>query len=404
MHAAAISWVLLTLVGQVGGEYGGGYGEPPTNAELSPRMSVSATARTRSTRAATALDGSYPSSRVATSPRYAADTPAQNNLGLPPVGDPNRVAQEDPQSALATKILQDLLQPTRADQNVRALRLYDALERTNGSQQQFTAIKAYWDWSLAVTELHGVVEEDAILARMNPPRTSHEQAAHMANRKASRSRLEDTQLDVAAKVVDLLDATGLRGTTTPLRPTDVPFVSTYNTNFSRIFPNNSAPVTLRKINQTLPFALKVVRSRADSYAGARQALTAAEQGYQAGQCPYDDFVNAMGLVRSQRRAFLDSVHDYNFGIAEYALSIAGPGMERETVVSMLIRTNTGSYRGAANTATRNIQPASTYDSQSSGVWNTYLVAPADATAIVAEQPVILGDLPLHGTERSVLMR
>jgi hypothetical protein len=406
MHAAAISWVFITLVGQVGGDYGaGGYGQPPANAELGPRMSVTAGAKTRSTRATNPLTDRYPPSRVATQPRYAADTSYSDNSSLPPVGNTERVAQEDPQSALANKVLHDLLQPTRGDQNVRSLRLYDALERTSGSQQQFTAIKSYWDWTLAVVELHGVVEEDTILARVNAPRSAHEQAAHQANRKASRSRLEDTQLDVAAKVVDLLDSTGLRGTSTALRPADVPYVSTYNTNFSRIFPGNSAPATLRKINQTLPYALKVVRSRSDSYVGARQALTAAESAYQGGQCSYDDFVNAMGLVRSQRRAFLDSVHDYNFAIAEYALSIAGPGLQRETVVSMLIRTNTGSYRGAASDYSGQVQPATaTAPNYSSGNWSTYLVTPVEYAAPVAEARHTWGDYPSLDQNGSTLLR
>ena len=401
---------MVALLGQVGGgdfgaggnfggrsgamPTGGNFGEPPaaTTGDLGPRMSVSAGASTRSTRATASnpptntnpLQGSYPPARVATSPRYAGDPPAEN--GLPPVGDSSRVAQEDPLSALANKLLTELIQPSTGDQNVRALRLIDALERSSGSQQQFTAIKAYWDWTLAVSELHGVLEEDTILNRVPAPRTSHEQLAHSANVKASRSRLEDSQLDVAAKLVDLLEATSMRGVTTPLRPANVPFASTYNTNFSRIFPGNSAPQTLRKIHQTLPYALKVVRSRADSYSTARQATTAAEQAYQRGQGTYSDFVNALGLMRSQRRAFLDSVHDYNFAIAEYALSIAGPGLQRETVVSMLIRPTTGNtpYRGASTGGSGqvpgNILPASAIGGLDSAGWNTYHVSVPDEPA------------------------
>jgi len=254
MHATAISCVFLALVGQVGSEYGGKYADsdygPPMSATSSPT-------RTRSTRATNPLKESYPPSRVATQPRYAAESSRESTL--PPVGDSTRVAQEDPQSSLASKLLRDLLQsPVRGDENLRTLRLYDALEKATGSQQQFNAIKAYWEWSLAVSELHGVYEEDSILHdRKNTPRATHEQAAHVANQRASRSRLEDSRLDVAAKVVDLLETTGNRGASSAILPADVPFVSTYNTNFSRIFPGNSAPVTLAKIHKTLPSALSV---------------------------------------------------------------------------------------------------------------------------------------------------
>jgi hypothetical protein len=203
---------------------------------------------------------------------------------------------------------------------------------------------------LAVAELHGVLEEDALMARVPAPRTTHEQSVHQATRHAAVARVEDTRLDVAAKYVDLQQVTGITSNTS-MRPTDVPFVSAYNTNFQRIFGNNNAPSSIRKIHQTLPFVLKVVRTRADALAAARQALGAAENAYQSGQMPYHDLLDTVTLLRNQRRAFLDSIHDYNFAIAEYALTAAGPGVSRETVVSMLIRTHTSTanlpYRGAA---------------------------------------------------------
>ena len=61
MHATAISWVLLTLAGQIGGDFGAsGYGETATG-EYGPRMSVRAETRTRATtRATNPLTGSYP--------------------------------------------------------------------------------------------------------------------------------------------------------------------------------------------------------------------------------------------------------------------------------------------------------------------------------------------------------
>lgn len=399
MHAAAISWMIITIAGQAGGDFGGGYNSAPA-AEYGPRMSVSAGAKTRSTRATSPLTNSYPPMRVATSPRYAE---AQHEGSLPPVGDSNRT--EDPYSALADKLLREMIQPAAGEQNVRALRLVDALERTSGSQQQFTAIKAYWDWSAAVSELYGVDEENHLLHNSkNAPRNRSEQAAQTANLKASRARLEDTKLDVAAKVVDLLEVTNLRSTSASLRPADVPFVSAYNTNFSKLFPNGSGPTSLKKINQTLPYALKVVRSRADSYEASRQALLAAQSALQAQQCPYDDFLNALALMRSQRRAFLDSVHDYNFAIAEYALSVAGPGMRRETVVSMLIRPVPTTYRGASLDYSREIMPAAAYDDGSAdeyggysqGSYDTYLVPALNSRS----NPVVVSELGEPDVRRS----
>jgi len=401
MHATAISCVFLAVMGQVGTDYGGKYAD----SEYGPPMSAtSSPTRTRSTRATNPLKESYPPSRVATQPRYAAESSRESTL--PPVGDSTRVAQEDPQSSLASKLLRDLLQsPVRGDENLRTLRLYDALEKATGSQQQFNAIKAYWEWSLAVSELHGVYEEDSILHdRKNTPRATHEQAAHVANQRASRSRLEDSRLDVAAKVVDLLETTGNRGASSAILPADVPFVSTYNTNFSRIFPGNSAPVTLAKIHKTLPSALSVVRARATSCEASRQALFSAQDAFQRQQCAYDDFVNALALVRSQRRAFLDSVHDYNFAIAEYALSIAGPGMRRETVVSMLIRTSPAPYRGASLDYSGDVVPASATQEFSSSAYDTYLVSPEKSAPSFSDFPADLGNQPVRRQMPGVYVR
>lgn len=414
MHAAATSLFVFSLLGQIGGDYSGGYSDSPASSGLSAPMSVtSGPPRRRSERTTASqpvsggsrfdsnpLDRTYPPARVATSPRYAAD--ASSTSALPPVSDAGRVAREDPQSALADKMLRELIQPASEEQNVQPLRLIDALERTSGSQQQFAAIKEYWNWALAVSELYAVAEEDAILSRLTAPRSAADKASHVSQRKASRSRMEDSQLDVAAKLIDLREATGQR-TTSPLRPSDVPFVGVYNTNFSKLFPGNTAPVTLRKIHLTLPFALKVVRSRADSYDSARQAVAAARDAYQANQCPYNDFTDALAVMRSQRRAFLDAVHDYNFAIAEYALSIAGPGMERQTVVSMLIRTTDNRpYRGASLDTPSEIQPVSGFDDFSPS-YNTYLVTP-EQTAPALLPPPGLGDQPVRRQLHSVMVR
>lgn len=414
MHAAATSLLFVSLLGQFGGGYSsGGFGKTASEEEYGEPMSVTSEAKTTratsrgATRAVRApssnpLTDTYPRVRVATTPRYASDTSSESTL--PPVGNASRVAREDPQSVLADKLLRDLIQPTQGDQNVQSLRLIDALERTSGSQQQFTAIKAYWDWALAVSELYGVAEEDHFLSEITVPRNRAESdaAAHLANRKASHSRLEDSKLDVAAKVSDLVDAAGLRATT--LRPADVPFVGVYNTNFSKLFPGTTAPATLKKIHQTLPYALKVVRSRADSYESAREAVVVALADYKANKTSYNDVSDALIQMRSQRRAFLDSVHDYNFAIAEYALSIAGPGLERQTVVSMLIRTSTtnrGPYRGASLDVPRDVMPVSGVEE----------IEPFYANRIAADDslqslppPPDFGDQPVRRQVHSLMVR
>jgi hypothetical protein len=149
--------------------------------------------------------------------------------------------------------------------------------------------------------------------------------------------------------------------------------------------------------------LKVVRSRADSYESAREAVRVAVVDYKANKIPYNDFTDALAQMRSQRRAFLDSVHDYNFAIAEYALSIAGPGLERQTVVSMLIRT-TGSrpYRGASIDYSNGVVPVSGVEDIEPS-YNAYLVTP-DQSSPSWLPPPGLGDQPVRRQMHSVMVR
>lgn len=418
MHAVATICALVGLsqLGQIGGYDGGGYGDTSSQPDLGPRTTISAAPSRRPRATSPQQYGDYPAARTASAPRYG-DTV---DTTLPPVGGSNQLAREDQHSALATKLLRDLLTPTRGDENVQSLRLVDALGRTQGSQQQFPAIKAYWDWCLAVAELRGVVDEDAVLRRAPAPRSAPDQAMHAALVRASTARLEDSQLDVAAKLVELQDTTGQRSRDA-LRPADVPFVSTYNTNFSKIFPNTNAPVTLRKIHQTLPYGLRVIRTRADSYASARQALTTVEEAYGRTQASYADLQDALSLVRNQRRAFLDSVHDYNFAIAEYALSVGGPSLNRETVVSMLIRSSASPYRGASldyNTGVvpaSGLLPATSSESLIGTTWDTQRITlpeppPFEASSETSELKAMpdfareLGNMPVRRLEHAVITR
>ena len=111
----------------------------------------------------------------------------------------------------------------------------------------------------------------------------------------------------------------------------------------------------------------------------------------------------MALLRSQRRAFLDSVHDYNFAIAEYALSIAGPGLERQTVVSMLIRTtNTrGAYRGASLERPRDVLPVSGVEDIEPFYANRIS---ADDSMSSLPPPPEFGDQPVRRQLHSVMVR
>jgi hypothetical protein len=248
---------------------------------------------------------------------------------------PTAVAQ--PAAVSAPLLLSQVMTaPNERSLAGKPLSLSAALERVNGSASQLKTVKAYWLLSAAVADYHYALDEERFLASMTPPRPAHERASLRAAQAAAEARAKQAELAAVAAQQDLADAALLPPADALPLAKDAPFVGAYRTNFTAIFANRPVPAGLRRIDRTLPHYLTLMASRASSVAAADQSLDTMRRAYENGEVNLRDVLESFGHSRQQRREFLSTVRDYNLSIAEFALNSAGPGLSRETIVSMLI--------------------------------------------------------------------
>jgi hypothetical protein len=155
---------------------------------------------------------------------------------------------------------------------------------------------------------------------------------------AADARAQQAKLAAVATQQDLADAAFMPASDTLPIPIDLPFTGAYRTNFDALFAGRTAPAGLRRIDRTIPLYQQLVEARATSVTSAGEALQRVSEAYQTGQLGLTDMLSAISLLHVQQREFLAVVRDYNYSIADYALAVAGPGVNREIIVSMLIET------------------------------------------------------------------
>ena len=197
-------------------------------------------------------------------------------------------------------------------------------------------MKAYWQLSLAIADHHHALGEVDYLTNLPLPQSIHEQILLRSAVAAAQARQSEAKLALVAAQHDLGQAAAA-GTTNPL-PTDIPYVGRYRTNFAEIFASQPAPSALRRIDRTLPLFHELIDARASSVVTAGEALMALTSRYEQGQEEMATLITAFLQLRQQRIALLASIRDYNYSIADYALSVASPGISREAIVAMLIET------------------------------------------------------------------
>jgi hypothetical protein len=168
---------------------------------------------------------------------------------------------------------------------------------------------------------------------------------------AARARQTEAELALVAAQQDLAEASPATVGESPL-PSDLPFVGTYRTNFAEIYANRTAPAGLKRIDRTLPVFQRLIEARAAAVSKEGQTLMSLTDAYQRGQVGLPQLMESFLQLRQQRIAFLASVRDYNYSIADYAISVVTPDLGRDAVVSMLIETSNVRAAGKSIVAPR----------------------------------------------------
>ncbi|MEQ8787330.1 MAG: hypothetical protein RIC55_13575 [Pirellulaceae bacterium] len=257
--------------------------------------------------------------------------------------DLGRVMQAASQQPLSKQSLSESLLAYALQQREQvkfdtALTLRAAIETPSGRASTVRAVKGYWQLSLAIADHHHALEEVEFLESLPSPAAAFERAQREAALSAARARVAESELALEAAQQDLTEAAGAAGKNSYL-PSDPPFVGEYRTNFNALFSNRTPPAGLQRIDRTLPILHRLIRARADATASAGESLRATTQAYQQGEVGFDDLNDAFVHLRGQRIAFLAAVRDYNYSIADYALSVSTSELGRDAIVSMLIETS-----------------------------------------------------------------
>jgi hypothetical protein len=248
-------------------------------------------------------------------------------------------ANGNPQSLqVATTMMAGILvldEQTQA--NLRRVRLVEALSRIGDPSLKSEAIRAYWDLTQAIAAERFSADKLRVLTEVNAP-------ANDADRVLLAEAVADAEAEVSAAQDALLTAqfTLLRVSGLNLQdalpwPADAPLVAPYRTQFTTIFANQPAPLSLRQIHQSLPGKLLLIEKRVAAMGAAENATDTLLESYKRAGVPLTQLLASIERLDRSRRAFVNAIVDYNNQIAEYSLSVVGSGVGSETLVTTLIK-------------------------------------------------------------------
>ncbi len=267
-----------------------------------------------------------------------------------------------PTKAVRQRLEQILAVAAAEFPDARPLSLRDALEGKWQRSQQRDVITAYWQLAASLARLGGLLDSAASF----PPAAPAPGAAAAPHTSASGRDAQD-QLRLAAAIdrarISVIDdqhqlavALGRSPSDDLPIPTDVPHVGRYRTRYTELFasnPANGRPVSsprmrsASRLDAVLPIRHRVVLQTAELLDARNLSVEVAS----------DDI-----------KAFAAAVMQYNLEIAEYAMLVAGEGVEGRRLIPMLIKekqTEPPARESDDNTARRTNSPPSTFRNQGS---------------------------------------
>jgi hypothetical protein len=221
------------------------------------------------------------------------------------------------------------------------LSLQDLFMFRTDAKSRFELIRAYWKLAIAMADFHWAYDEFRTMQKLGEVRNSGNTNSHKiftAIVYASMCRFLDAETAVINAQYELM---GLMGNTRR-RPLaiDVPLVGTYNTRLATLYPNvRTAPQRLLIIDSTIDKKRDTINLRALAMATTYDAWFDAQGSYFSN--PQEQGAQVVGLAYDQlvrhRRAFLDSIRNYNTDIAEYVLLTNQASVRPDELTQSLIR-------------------------------------------------------------------
>lgn len=261
--------------------------------------------------------------------RVASAAPAPTTMSTP----------AEAASPVAEQLLQQSIEP-RAQHELpgQPVPLSQVVERGGSGASRIRAVQTYWKLVTKVALYHAAVDDRNLFAQLNVRQlATHDRSALAAAQLAAEAAKNRAELDFVNTQHELSEIAQFSDVELQALPSDLPLVSEYRTHFTTLYGSRSAPSGLRRLDRSMPYHLKNVRSRADSVVAAQQALQAAVEAVTTGQASVSSLLEVHQHFSRERIAFNSAVYDYNAMIAEYALNVA-PNQSPGTIVGMLIKT------------------------------------------------------------------
>ncbi len=221
--------------------------------------------------------------------------------------------------------------------------LVEVITSASSRQEQTRRVEDYWNLSRAVLDYNLASKEKIELAAL---RRGIIQASPQWDHAMSMVEARQ-QLALQAAHIAQRRLAGLLSSTSegfaPI-PSDLPFVGTYNTRYSELFPQQDNSFQLNsqlaeKYDQYLIRVARVIENEAKDISDSREWMFAVSEQ----RNPNTDgreLLAAYELFAANRRLFVQTVIDYNRGIVRYT-ELATPGsVEPQRLVAMLIRVDT----------------------------------------------------------------
>lgn len=231
--------------------------------------------------------------------------------------------------------------------------LETVLERCYTADERKQAVRVFWAAAEKAIYYDTLAESLKELESIRV--TAQDTALLAALQEAHRARLAETQAALSSSLHDLRVAAKAASSSDLPYPDDMPHVGGYRTGIDQLYPQNTAPEALRRLDQLLALSRQSVYLHAAAADSAYDAWNALRDAYQAGRGSFWTAAQAWQLWVDEQRRCLQAITSYNEDILEFVTTAGFANRSAGDLVRMLVEPTS---RGVVSSAEKSSGPAS----------------------------------------------
>ena len=229
----------------------------------------------------------------------------------------------------------------------KPVRLREALARAGDSTRRIALVKTYWEVVAAGVKA-GLWGEGVAEIRSAPIPPNEINLARAAEARA-RWVAERAFLELRLAQERLKEVLSWPSSQVPPLPGDLLLVAEYRTYYDEVYARQQLPFRVHQLGRTLPFRWREIQAGLTAFQAAEDWRLAAVQALSQGRGSTREFIQALECRLKAEVSLVDSLCAYNQEIAEYALSVAAPGVSADALATMLLGRRAVEEAGAPGT-------------------------------------------------------